>query len=259
MFIGLLLLFSQLANAQCFTSFCPKVNDLVVAYGTHQLQDGGWKSNGAGGSASKSAFNLLGGSVEFDMDVSKANLGVNSNIYLVFPQNISSVDGFDRVKNYCDGSVTTAGDRFCYELDIIESNGGCCAATTVHTAPGASSQYCSEWGCQTVFNYNAKTNFKMKVSFNTEGVMTVSRDGVSIPTSAYKPQPKSSDWAMIKRAFETNGAILYSSSWVGWVPTTSQCPSPSNPDLQSSRYSISNLRITGSVKQGPFPSLCCCV
>merc|ERR1712194_675688 len=48
------------------------------------------------------------------------------------------------------------------------------------------------------------------------------------------------------------GAVIYSSQWVGWVPGS--CGG--DGDLQSSSFSVSNLKITGKVVQGPEPTKC---
>merc|ERR1712194_875687 len=40
--------------------YCPSVEDLTIAYGAPLLFNGGWKIEGAGGAATKSAFNLNG-------------------------------------------------------------------------------------------------------------------------------------------------------------------------------------------------------
>ena len=46
--------------------------------------------HGGGSGATKAAFNLLGGSVEFDFDVSNVHPGVNSNIYTISPNGVGS-------------------------------------------------------------------------------------------------------------------------------------------------------------------------
>merc|ERR1719247_2703157 len=80
--------------------YCPSAGDLVVAYGDGvQIQDGGWGIQGDGGAATKAAFNLNGGYVEFDFDASSANTGVIPNIYTVSPGGIGG--GFSQ-DNYCD-------------------------------------------------------------------------------------------------------------------------------------------------------------
>lgn len=68
--------------------------------------------------------------------------------------------------------------------------------------------------------------------------------------------PSPSSWAAIKAAYQSKGAGIYSSQWVGWVPDVGKVCAAANGDLASSSYSVSNLRITGSIVQGPTPSLC---
>ena len=48
--------------------------------------DGGWLIHGGGGVATKAAFNLNNGSVEYDVDFSRTNVGVNANIYTISPK-----------------------------------------------------------------------------------------------------------------------------------------------------------------------------
>merc|ERR1711943_171586 len=48
------------------------------------------------------------------------------------------------------------------------------------------------------------------------------------------------------------GAVIYSSQWTGWAPGS--CGGDGN--LDASSFSVSNLRITGTVVQGPEPRKC---
>lgn len=48
------------------------------------------------------------------------------------------------------------------------------------------------------------------------------------------------------------GAVIYSSQWVGWVP--GNCGGDGN--LQASSFSVSDVKITGRVVQGPEPAKC---
>jgi len=86
------------------TTYCPSANDLTVAYtgGNINLFNQGWSIAGGGGVATKAAYNLLGGSVEFDIDLSGTKVGVNGNIYTVSPSGIGS-GGFNQGQ-YCDGA-----------------------------------------------------------------------------------------------------------------------------------------------------------
>jgi len=94
------------------------------------LTDGGWTVNGGGGVASKAAFNLLGGYVEYDIDLSNVDNGVNANIYTISPASFSG-SYFNKTLDYCDGAAT--GSDWCMELDWIEANGHCGGASTIHT------------------------------------------------------------------------------------------------------------------------------
>merc|ERR1712224_168469 len=84
-----------------------------------------------GGAATKSAYNLLGGFVEFDIDLSGVTPGVNANIYTISP---GIGGGGYQQGNYCDGAVNDK--PWCLEVDWIESNGNCGGATTLHTKAG---------------------------------------------------------------------------------------------------------------------------
>merc|ERR1712019_185413 len=67
------------------------------------------------------------------------------------------------------------------------------------------------------------------------------------------PIPGGFDWGVIKSTYESKGAVIYSSEWQGWVPVE-DCGTSGN--LPGSHFSVSNLRIKGSVVQGPEPNKC---
>jgi len=229
--------------------FCPSANDFVAAYGSPQFKNRGWTITGGAGAATKASFNLLGGSVEFDVDFSKANLGVNANLYTISPL----FSGSFQNGAYCDGQKT--GDAFCAEIDWIESNGNCGGASTIHTRPGGGTTGCTAWGCSNTYTYNGQTSFHMKITYGTDGTMTILRNGQSISHSSYSPQPESLDVSTLQSHYQQRGAVIYSSQWVGWVPSINGC-SGGNGDLGGSTYSISNLIINGKVVQGPTPTAC---
>lgn len=236
--------------------YCPIASDFIIAYSTPgsstQLMNQGWKIIGGAGVATKSAFNLLGGSVEYDVDFTQTQYGVNANIYTISP--LISNDGFVQA-NYCDGQKT--GADWCMELDFLEVNGFCCSATTLHTFAGPGNDQCSAWGCNIVQDFNGRTSFHMKVYFDLDGQMTATRDGQDINNNNLHPTPKLNDWAVIKSSLETRGAIIYSSQWSGWQPTcNSPCNNSQNGNLAQSSYSINNIKITGSVVAGPIPAAC---
>jgi len=236
--------------------YCPKADDLTIAYcdegpnhdmGCPTLADGGWTVNGGGGVASKSAFNLLGGYVEFDIDLSNVDHGVNANIYTIAPASFSG-SFFNKTLDYCDGAAT--GSDWCMELDWIEANGHCGGATTIHTIEGPGNDGCTAWGCRVSEHYS-NSKFHMRIEHDANGAWTVTRDGNVL--SGYQPDP-SGAWDYIKQMHETRGQVLYSSEWTGWVPVD-DCGTDAG-DLYGSSFSISNLKISGSVAQGPEPAEC---
>lgn len=229
--------------------YCPSSNDFVVAYGSSpQLKNQGWVISADGGVATKAAFNMLNGYVEFDVDFSKTNPGVNANVYTISPRNIKSFTQ----SAYCDGAKT--GADWCLEVDWIETNGNCGGATTLHTIEGPGPNGCTAWGCRKDFKYNGNSKYHIRVDYAADGSYKVSRDGVAISFSDMSPKPSNSDKSIVANAYKKDGAVIYSSQWVGWVPLGAECGE--NGDLLSSTSAISNLVIKGSVVQGPKPTLC---
>jgi len=244
-----------LVATSALPQYCPKAYDLQVAYGSPTIRDGGWTISGGGGASTKSSFNILGGSVEFDVDFSRVNVGVNGNIYTISPTFGSPTAAFNKNANYCDGQGAAGSAQYCIELDWIETNGNCGAATTLHTRPGGGTDGCTAWGCTSTYNYNGRASFHMKISHAADGTMTVVRDGVTISSPNYNPGPQSQDIQTIRDVYASKGAVIYSSLWTGWVPTLPVGCS-GNGDLGSSYFTVSNLKITGTVVQGPTPTLC---
>jgi len=228
--------------------WCPSAADLTVAYGSAQLQDQGWTVYGNGAAATKAAYNLVGGFVEYDIDLSSVTPGVNANIYTISPS-IGS-DGFQG-GDYCDGAEN--GRPWCLEVDWIESNGNCGGATTLHTKPHDGPDGCTAWGCRANYHYNGRSSFHMRIEYGSDGSWTTIRDGQVINAGTMSPTPGEFDWDMIKSTYESKGAVIYSSEWEGWVPVD-DCGSSGN--LGGSHFSINNLRIKGSVVQGPTPQKC---
>lgn len=213
------------------------------------LSDGGWTIDGGGGVATKSAFNLNGGYVEYDLDFTNVDNGVNANIYTISPEKFT-LPYFNKTLDYCDGAAT--GDDWCIEMDWIESNGHCAAATTIHTIEGPGNDGCTAWGCRNEFHYDGKPSFHMRVEYDANGAWTVSRDGT--PLGEYSPTPDSRAWDIVKQIHEERGAVIYSSEWTGWVPVD-DCGTDAG-DLYGSTMTVSNLVVSGSVVQGPEPTEC---
>jgi len=215
--------------------------------GNVTVYDGGWSVTGGGAAATKASFNLIGGSVEFDIDLSATHPGVNANIYSISPV----FSGDFNQKMYCDGAKT--GNDWCVEVDWIESNGNCGGQTTLHTRPGPGSTGCTAWGCEATYMYNGRNSFHMMVSYDAQGHWTTVRDGQTIAPNNLNPQPQDQDWNTLLSQYTKQGAVVYGSQWVGWTPVPA-CGS--NGNLDGSKYSIRNLKINGVHMQGPVPKSC---
>lgn len=212
--------------------------------------DRGWQIKKGGAAATRSAFNLLGGYVEYDVDFSGVPTGVNANVYSVSPDFNGNETGFWQGM-YCDGAKTGAG--WCLEVDWIESNGNCGGASTLHTKPGPGSDGCTAWGCRSNYHYGGKDKFHMRIEHAADGTWTTIRDGQTIAPSSLSPTPGGQDWSVVKSQMEQKGAVVYSSQWVGWVPVE-DCGTSGN--LDDAVYTVSNLKIVGKLLQGPAPTEC---
>lgn len=229
------------------TEYCPLAGDLVQAYGSAQIKDGGWSIQGGGGAATAAAFDLTGGSVEFDYDVSGANIGVIPNIYTIAP----TFSGSFTQDAECDMGDNDLPD--CLEVDWIESNGNCGGATTLHTVPGTGDGACNYWGCRSTYSLG-NSKFHMKIDYDSNGKVTINMDGQIISGDSLS-SVSSNDWNIVKQTYQSTGAVIYSSQWTGpWVPADFCGGGPG--DLEGSHFEISNLKITGTVKQGPEPHKC---
>merc|ERR1712066_820070 len=91
----------------------------------------------------------------------------------------------------------------------------------------------------------------MRIEYGTDGSWTTIKDGQVI--GGLSPSPGGFDWGVIKSTHESKGAVIYSSEWEGWVPVE-DCGTSGN--LPGSHFSISSLRIKGSIVQGPQPTRC---
>ena len=229
--------------------FCPDIKDFKFAYGSNiNVFKQGWTFTGGNGIATKSSFNILGGYIEYDIDFSKSNTGVNGNIYCIFPNLSDKINGY-QTTDYCDAQKT--GDNWCPEIDWVESNGKCGGQTTYHTIEGTG-YGCTAWGCYGTFKYsNENLKFHMKIFYDTNGVITTYRNSQLITIT---PTPLTSDWNIVKEYSEKRGMVIYSSNWQGWVPMNTECGSWQN--LDTSSFTVSNLVIYGKISQGPDTSLC---
>lgn len=116
---------------------------------------------------------------------------------------------------------------------------------------------CTAWGCRNSYTYNGKASFHMQVLFGTDGTWTTIRDGQKIGGGSLSPAVGRDDWDVLKATYASKGGVLYSSEWVGWVPVTDQCGgNAGDGPLGASHFTVSNLKVTGSVVQGPQPRKC---
>jgi len=222
------------------TSYCPNpASDFFVDYGNAQLTNSGWSVTGGARVSSKAAFNLLGGHIEFDMDNSGSHggngNGVNHNLYL------SSLRGPNCGKDcYCD-----APNGGCMELDIIEANGNCVFQTTMHTQVVGGT--CDNGGgCH--FTGSPGNQVHVKAEFAPNGAVTVTVNGAP---GQLQPGLTGQDLSVISNTLRSKGANIESSQWNGWVPG-----SCGGGDLGSSTFKVSNLKVVGSVVNGPEPTKC---
>jgi len=238
------------------TLYCLSKDDFVVAYSEKgvTIEDGGYTIKGDCGVATKSAFNLLGGYAEFTYDVSKANPGVNTNIYTISPS-FKNAGGFVKESDYCDGAINPS--PWCMEDDWVESNGPCGGATTLHTVPGKG-QFCGAWGCRAEYHYNGQTKKNWRVDYSQDGQMTVKHGSETVAPGALNPAAKGSDWNVVKSTMSSKGVVVYSSQWGNWVPVKSCGPAAKEPSpvIDSSQFAITGMKIFGTVVQGPEPRKC---
>jgi len=219
--------------------WCPSEKDFAIGGG--HWNGNGWTMTGSGGVHGRQTFNLLGGYVEFEIDTTGAHGGVNNNFYLVSPD-----PSYFSASNDCD--IQAQGKPGCMEMDIIENNGNCLAQTTWHTWVNHDGD-CDQGGCWGQKYRSGVT--KVRAEFTTDGWMTVLMDGQKVDVS--NPVPSAAAHSYVHDTMASKGAQIQSSQWVGWVPA-GNCAS--GGDLDSSTFSINNVRVSGTVVQGPEPTKC---
>jgi len=268
--------------------YCPTSSELQWDYqsgdAAQAIVDGGWTISYDARVSTKGSFDLLGGYVEFDMDISKTLIGVNTNVYGIFPLPTPAADGpnnFD-VSNYCDGQVT-ANYYWCPEMDIVENNGPVAWGSTYHTQPRRTGSVHDDnsWGCDPAgcaadrlytppSCYGSSCNggnqtaidstkpFTIRAAFSQElGAMTVTfsqgKTKVVLQGDDFQNgagwAPMGPDFATLKESMQNRGMVLESSQWTGWVPLNETCPS-FDPSVDGSMFSVSNLKFKGRLVAG---------
>ena len=99
MFFSVLTFLIAFANSEVY---CPTQNDFTSNRNV-QWYGNGWRITGQAGVHGKTSFNLLGGFVQFDIDTSSAQAGVNNNFYTTSP-------GRGKINNYLKKQFV-----FCFE------------------------------------------------------------------------------------------------------------------------------------------------
>jgi hypothetical protein len=229
--------------------YCPGKSDLNHESGHVRFENGGWSFQGTSRVSSKTSWNLLGGYLEFDMDTTKAALGVNTNLYTVSMQKPNCGKAC-----YCD--IQEGDHPSCMELDIIEANGNCAMQTTIHTFKTngvPNNPNCDRWGCYAKTRLSG-AKFHIKAEFGLDGSTTILMDGKAL--KSFNPSPSEASNKVVVDTMSSIGAAIESSQWAGWAPAKELCPSSGGVDIDTSRVSISNLRIYGTTKQGPEATEC---
>ncbi|GMI13817.1 hypothetical protein TrLO_g934 [Triparma laevis f. longispina] len=221
-------------------------------FGNAEFSNNGWILTGDARVSSKTAWNLLGGYMQFTMDVSNTADGVNTNFYTSSPgkENLGA-------STYCDDQGD--GEQGCMEMDIIENNGKCAMQTTVHTFQTdgqPNNGDCDRWGCAASMPLPDSHVFEIKAMFNEDGSMDVFLDGALHTGYSLYPVPSDNSNSVVVSTMNSIGAVIESSQWFGWAPESDSCPSGSSGGLSSSVLKISDVQVFGKVVQGPTPTLC---
>merc|ERR1712046_8447 len=70
--------------------------------------------------------------------------------------------------------------------------------------------------------------------------------------SGFNPYPSNNAASSVRDTMNSRGVVFSSSQWTGWVPGAGNV----NGDVDSSVFSIKNVRVSGSVVMGPEPPKC---
>ena len=142
------------------------------------------------------------------------------------------------------------------EMDLIEVNGHCAMASTIHTFATdgrPNNADCDRWGCASV-NKLPSSAFRIKASFGLDGTLSVTMNGTAV--GPFQPSPSAASNRVVVKTMQSVGAVIESSQWFGWAPDQGQCPQGSKAKLSESRVRISDVRVHGKVVQGPEPTKC---
>jgi len=223
-------------------TYCPTLGDFDIAWGSVSGEGNGWRVDGEGGVHGRTSWNLLGGYIEFDMDVCGAQTGVNNNFYTISPQGGPS-------SGYCD--IQTNDSPICMELDIIENNGKCLGQSTWHVW-GNKDGGCDQNGCYGQYHLDDGCQFHMRTEFGEDGSITQYRNGQVIQVNG---GPSDNEKNQIKQNMEDTGAAIASTQWTGWVPDDGSC---GWGDSNGAQFAVTNVVVHAprGIKYGPAPPTC---
>eukprot|EP01004_Peranema_trichophorum_P003138 NODE_2143_length_1672_cov_100.601033_g1832_i0.p1 GENE.NODE_2143_length_1672_cov_100.601033_g1832_i0~~NODE_2143_length_1672_cov_100.601033_g1832_i0.p1 ORF type:complete len:456 (-),score=103.54 NODE_2143_length_1672_cov_100.601033_g1832_i0:239-1606(-) len=231
--------------------YCPTGNDMNLEFGSVSFKNGGWEMTGSARVSSKTAWNLLGGYMEWDMDLSRVADEVNTNFYTSSPSRPNCGSNC-----YCD--IQAGSFVSCMELDFLENNGKCVGNTALHMFPTdgrAGNANCDRWGCNSVTaKYSNPANLHFRAEVGNDGYVKVFVNGA--PNTNYGPQPSGEANNVVVRTMQTIGAVIESSQWFGWVPAENMCPRGNSGALGGSFVRVMNVKVKGKVVQGPVPNKC---
>jgi len=224
-------------------TYCPTLGDFDVAWGSVSSEGNGWRVDGEGGVHGRTSWNLLGGSIDFDMDVCGAQTGVNNNFYTISPQGGPS-------SGYCD--IQTNESPICMELDIIENNGKCLGQTTWHVW-GNKDGGCDQDGCYGQYHLDDTCQFHMRTEFHEDGSITQYKNDQVIQVNG---GPSDTEKNQIKQNMESTGAAIASTQWTGWVPDDGSCGW--KYDSNAAQFAVTNVVVHAprGIKFGPAPPTC---
>merc|ERR1712070_446335 len=107
---------------------------------------------------------------------------------------------------------------------------------------------CDQGGCGAGMDIGGQ--FHVKAEFGSDGFMHTYFNGNEI--GGYCPYPSGNSISFVKDTMNSRGVVFSSSQWTGWVPGAGNV----NGDLDDSVFSVSNVRVSGSVVMGPEPPKC---
>jgi hypothetical protein len=154
-------------------TFCPRAKDFGN-YADATLFDGGWTIKNMASVHSKAAYDLVGGSVEYDIDLTNAVLNVNQAFYTISPKTFPDDTGYTPAY-YCDAGSSS---NFCLEVDWLESNGNCGGVSTLHTSYGTGSGVCNSWGCGNKYVYT-NASYHVRHQYDSQGFWSMFINGVN--------------------------------------------------------------------------------